>query len=939
MIPDVEKPLKPENLNSPPEESSSPSNVIFNDWYATLKQGKIEQFDFDSAINKELANYYDEIIEQNQLKFLKKFFNHNHRHLQTIYTENDFLEFLSRFDSNKLNFFIKTLREMKNPPISLLNFKSFFDRTEDLHFWYNYLYDLRIFLSSYSTQKNRSAYSQTITNQKFSSFTNQTQIEMLNDVRIFVSDDKKLKELNELVCEFTENVQISRTDTSITFENKIIILSEVEKKLQNSSFLDVSVFATDTLFLDVDLNLPGTNIALISPHWEFLRNITINLDGPNGAAHKMPNANEGENGKPGNPGRNGGDFIALGEFDELKLTVYSKGGNGSNGQNGADGRDGIDGGRPNLKDKNPTCVAKDHITVNKMKEVVVFYNVYDSKGCGGSGTDGGHGGYGGKGGEIFLINTSFKKSIVKKNENGKCGEPGKGGKGGIGGRNGCFYKAYRINNRSWNPLSVIFCGNKSMPSGEPGKDNGNDVGLLEPTKKQGVSTFAVAVSEYRRFAREKATKYKDVEIYSFLKKMDETPAVCNLTEPEALLIEMQEIEKSKNVEFYESLIRRIDLVLKCSNNEDHKKMLKQFRLLVLGKKSNLKYSFGNYLVINLEKYLDSITDRLSEVNNTGDVKKLEENQVLKESFEKKLKELEVMLKEKKIKLNNVYLYHNNTVQDLLKNNFLMERENIKNVKYYEALAEHLDAKKITYLLMTTCRVLQPLVRITKNHLLHQKADDDSYLTMNETITEYENLKIKNLKLALSISNVTVENLESAFDEGSITPHQREILLLSQILVDFKDYDKQKILEKSTKFSKVTTKKFRDNENDLLEHIKILSDQSLDLSGIRNHVQKLKKVVDEIVNEYGVNDNGKYILNGVISEMEHYITVLAFLESYSQEIRFIKMLNNSESFIIKNADLYEKTMDLKKRLCNVFIASQYKHALNAFRQWVSTVTNN
>ena len=424
MIPQNESTEKPEGLNFSPVETSSEANVIFNDWYASLKRGSIEEFDFNSAIDKELTKYYDDILEQNHPKYLRKFFNHHHRHLQDIYTETDFLEFLSRFNSNKLNFFIKTLKEMKNPPISLMRFKNFFNRTGELHLWYNYLHDLRNFLSGYGAQKNRSDFSKTITKMDFSAFTNETQRKISNSEIKFNSDEKKLKELNDLVSEFTEQVEILVKDSSVTFQNKIIILSEIAEKLQNLyGFTDVNIFATGILYLDVDLNLPGVNLALISPQWEFLRNVTIDLDGLDGLEHENGTASPGEDGRPGNPGVNGGDFIGIGNLNEKELTVFSKGGNGSDGQNGADGRNGINGGNPDSFIGTPTCVVKDSITVNKMGEVVVYYKVFDNNGCGESGTNGGVAGRGGKGGEAFFINTNLKTAVRSSSKDGIGGKP------------------------------------------------------------------------------------------------------------------------------------------------------------------------------------------------------------------------------------------------------------------------------------------------------------------------------------------------------------------------------------------------------------------------------------------------------------------------------------------------------------------------------------
>ncbi|CAG8769974.1 7319_t:CDS:1 [Cetraspora pellucida] len=204
----------------------------------------------------------------------------------------------------------------------------------------------------------------------------------------------------------------------------------------------------------------------------------------------------GEDGLPGLPGYNGGNFYGKGNtfFNISSLTIDVSGGDGGQGQdggNGAKGFDGSDCGEVFVKNKNVSAlisrkkvnlfsdegealdkvirytekIVKLVLTVNNKHEEI--YEFFDPGQKGGDGGRGGIGGIGGRPGFVVL-NSSYKllenPNILKES---KQGLNGKGGRPGLGGKNGQKYRGVYINERVIPAIRgfMEFDSNRAISSG------------------------------------------------------------------------------------------------------------------------------------------------------------------------------------------------------------------------------------------------------------------------------------------------------------------------------------------------------------------------------------------------------------------------------------------------------------------------------------------
>lgn len=110
----------------------------------------------------------------------------------------------------------------------------------------------------------------------------------------------------------------------------------------------IEVFALNKLIIDVDINKTGkgAQISLIAPAWEISGKRKIILDGAPGKEQLDANARSGvglkkngEIGKPGWPGGNGGGFLGIGDkfINDRNLEIHVNGGKGGSGQHGGNG--------------------------------------------------------------------------------------------------------------------------------------------------------------------------------------------------------------------------------------------------------------------------------------------------------------------------------------------------------------------------------------------------------------------------------------------------------------------------------------------------------------------------------------------------------------------------------------------------------------------------
>ena len=134
--------------------------------------------------------------------------------------------------------------------------------------------------------------------------------------------------------------KLSGESPDVKIEGPILSLSNIKKKLEKRRGLHtVMIFCSNTIFLDSDLELQETNLAIIAPFWRIESPVTLNLSGRDGENIKDQ---DGIHGRPGGPGGNGGSFIGRASevSDISKLSINVKGGNGGNGSNGANGENG-----------------------------------------------------------------------------------------------------------------------------------------------------------------------------------------------------------------------------------------------------------------------------------------------------------------------------------------------------------------------------------------------------------------------------------------------------------------------------------------------------------------------------------------------------------------------------------------------------------------------
>lgn len=110
---------------------------------------------------------------------------------------------------------------------------------------------------------------------------------------------------------------------------------------------DIEVMAINKLFLDANITKTGSaKLSIISPTWEIVGNITINLSGLNGESHEPAAAPDGSYssrngifGKPGKPGMTSGSIFYIGKtfINDQNLEIILNGGKGGPGQHGGNG--------------------------------------------------------------------------------------------------------------------------------------------------------------------------------------------------------------------------------------------------------------------------------------------------------------------------------------------------------------------------------------------------------------------------------------------------------------------------------------------------------------------------------------------------------------------------------------------------------------------------
>ncbi|KAJ1520310.1 hypothetical protein ONE63_004509 [Megalurothrips usitatus] len=190
----------------------------------------------------------------------------------------------------------------------------------------------------------------------------------------------------------------------------------------------VHIYATNTVFVDADVALPGGRLVIVAPRWEVLGSPKIDLNGqpgPDAGGKPGPpdSGSRGADGEAGGPGSPGGSFLGVGAtFIGNKPRVTADGGRGGRGRDGGDGGSGSPGG-----------------------------------GDGGDGGDGGVGGLGGQRGRALFVN--LVGQVFQNDVSTADGPRGDGGRGGYGGTSTAHSARRRRRRRqdeapSWIPSAI-----------------------------------------------------------------------------------------------------------------------------------------------------------------------------------------------------------------------------------------------------------------------------------------------------------------------------------------------------------------------------------------------------------------------------------------------------------------------------------------------------
>ncbi len=264
--------------------------------------------------------------------------------------------------------------------------------------------------------------------------------------------------------------EVSIANNEIVCNGVFVHFSNILNKLKEHTTIkaggikSMKIYACSSFIINDNCDLEqfrGTDVTVVAPKWKINNtaktegnvksHITFNLSGldqrsypdnENKATNGTFPGGDGNNGKQGLPGLNGGNFIGIGkEFYQLnELKIISNGGKGGNGQNGGHGAEGKKGEEAKLCDVN-NKIPQYLLNPNLSGATKDKYYLKEGEvgGKGGNAGAGGAGGYGGIPGHIhiskyidgtfdsklFSISIEIKEGLL--GANGKSGIPGKGG--------------------------------------------------------------------------------------------------------------------------------------------------------------------------------------------------------------------------------------------------------------------------------------------------------------------------------------------------------------------------------------------------------------------------------------------------------------------------------------------------------------------------------
>lgn len=484
----------------------------------------------------------------------------------------------------------------------------------------------------------------------------------------------------------------------------------------------VNIFSSKSVFVNKDLDFIGKEIQLsvIAPKWEIIGSRSINLNGLVGNNHspsrapdgKCPGCN-GDDGKPGLPGGTSGNFFGIGEvFKNIgDLTINTSGGQGGDGQDGGDGAEGRKGARGDENDYN--CDNNERYML-----LLINLNWYICQGSqgekGGSGGNGGAKGLGGYNGhvKIFSLSEMIASPIIKNSS--ELGYGGQGGKGGEGGYQGDYLK-YRQNNdfytlfqtyRTKTYYSSYFRG----PKGSDGADSSNTVGR-EQSVSVPMQNFVKILIVYKKYLRENIENiFSRNFIVDFHKKLDGNNDIKSSYKTIDLVDELktleeqsqflQEIDRTVLTDFYKSLLNRtIEQAESSTISKERKVTLNYLYTAVLSKIHNLRADSNLKLIVDIEKYFESIKSDVTELGIIELKSKkatviLSNTNRFKNSMDKKISESNDFITNRIIhEIENIFVEINRKIDLLVEeDNDQMEAEILKERR--EDLRRSLLTKKL-----------------------------------------------------------------------------------------------------------------------------------------------------------------------------------------------------------------------------------------------------
>lgn len=476
--------------------------------------------------------------------------------------------------------------------------------------------------------------------------------------------------IQEIIVNILMNLQESYNDTC--------------KDLINSGKLKfINIFSLNTVFMDIDISLPGKSITVVAPKWEIIDTRKLELRGTDGQSHYdyKPSifpflktmtkskakggtypGSKGTDGLPGGPGGPGGNFFGITEqvINGINLTIIVNGGTGGSGQNGGDGGNGQDGINPMIPSSAILCSPKlcdnnkqingfdcTYLSTNRNFNVFRMYlntfKIFGKAGKkGGYGGNGGRGGKGGNPGNIILFELNNYSGISKYNSTGEDGENGIGGIGGVDGMNGddivvkchvnlsCYAFNCYVKSSDWNLQDRVH--NRRAQSGKNGTDGANTRNMENPKAAVKINEPAKIINEYKIYLRKNLNDcFKKPSLIQFLNQLDNNNNVKNVYDTLGFVDELQGLEEqfyklNKDIDFlpfYQSLLNRITEYAQnlkdVENLIEHKKVISYLYTAILGKINNLQDNLESNLIVNIPAYLNSVK---KDIDTLKDLKKI-----------------------------------------------------------------------------------------------------------------------------------------------------------------------------------------------------------------------------------------------------------------------------------------------------------------------------